>query len=305
MDLAVAPLPLTRPPVVLDTDDAVGPLPQEIRLALNHDWRETVRFGCRESVLRARMRILESRMPTPAEHGTVFMGSGDFHHLSWPLIQRCVAHDRYVGLRVVVLDNHPDNMRFPWGVHCGSWVHRVARLPEVAHVHVIGITSGDLGLAHAWEHHLGALRAGKLTYWSTGVDTGWARWLGFGPRFRSFPDREALVQAASQTLAADAAPTYFSIDKDVFSAEEVRTNWDQGVLRRADFEAFVDALRGRIVGSDVTGDVSVWQYRTAWKRWLSAADGQDTGRLDAELPRWQAQQNLFNRQIVELLDGAR
>ena len=27
--------------------------------------------------------------------------------------------------------------------------------------------------------------------------------------------------------------TYFSIDKDAFSADEVRTNWDQGVLLRA------------------------------------------------------------------------
>ena len=27
----------------------------------------------------------------PADHGTVFMGSGDFHHLSWPLIERCAA----------------------------------------------------------------------------------------------------------------------------------------------------------------------------------------------------------------------
>ena len=180
---------------------------------------------------------------------------------------------------------------------------RVARLPQVAHVHVIGITSGDLGAAHAWEHNLGSVWSGKVTYWSTGVDTRWSRWLGLGPRFRSFPDRATLVEAARQELAATPMDTYFSIDKDAFSADEVRTNWDQGVLLRADLKTLAQALHGQVVGSDVTGDVSVWHYRTAWKRWLSAADGQDTAHQDKELPQWQARQNAFNWQIVELLDA--
>lgn len=199
MDHQVEQSALRHPPVVLDTDSSVGALPGEIRLALNDDWREAIRFGCRQGVLRSCMRNLTSRMPAPADHGTVFMGSGDFHHLSWPLIERCAAGRAPASLRVVVLDNHPDNMRFPWGVHCGSWVRRVARLPQVAHVHVIGITSGDLGAAHAWEHNLGSVWSGKVTYWSTGVDTRWSRWLGLGPRFRSFPDRATLVEAARQS----------------------------------------------------------------------------------------------------------
>ena len=305
MDHQVEQSALRHPPVVLDTDSSVGALPGEIRLALNDDWREAIRFGCRQGVLRSCMRNLTSRMPAPADHGTVFMGSGDFHHLSWPLIERCAAGRAPASLRVVVLDNHPDNMRFPWGVHCGSWVRRVARLPQVAHVHVIGITSGDLGAAHAWEHNLGSVWSGKVTYWSTGVDTRWSRWLGLGPRFRSFPDRATLVEAARQELTARPMDTYFSIDKDAFSADEVRTNWDQGVLLRADLKTLAQALHGQIVASDVTGDVSVWHYRTAWKRWLSAADGQDTAHQDRELPQWQARQNAFNWQIVELLDAAR
>ena len=88
------------------------------------------------------------------------------------------------------------------------------------------------------------------------------------------------MEAARQELAARPMDTYFSIDKDAFSADEVRTNWDQGVLLRADLKTLAQALHGQIVGSDVTGDVSVWHYRTAWKRWLSAADGQDTAHQD-------------------------
>ena len=56
------------------------------------------------------------------------------------------------------------------------------------------------------------------------------------------------------------------------------------MLLRADLKTLAQALHGQVVGSDVTGDVSVWHYRTAWKRWLSAADGQDTAHQDKELP---------------------
>src|SRR5258708_28144195 len=55
--------------------------------------------------------------------------------------------------------SHPDNMRFPWGVHCGSWVRRVALHPAVSHVHVAGITSGDIGRAHRSEEHTSELQS--------------------------------------------------------------------------------------------------------------------------------------------------
>ncbi|KAF1048353.1 hypothetical protein [Xylophilus sp.] len=293
-------------PVVLDIDHSVGALPGERRIALADAWQEAIRFGCGLPRMRAFAAELDARMPAFADHGTVFLGSGDFHHLSWPLIARCIAaRGHTVGhpLRIVVLDNHPDNMRFPFGVHCGSWVRRVALLPQVAHVHVAGITSGDIGRGHAWENYLTPLRAGKLTYWSCGVDTGWAKWLGLGRAFRSFADGDALVAALCNELAAKPQPTYLSIDKDAFAPGVVRTNWDQGVLLAHHGDAVIAALRGSIVGSDVTGDVSVWRYRTAWKRWLSVGDGQDTAHAPADLPQWQAGQTAFNQQLLTKIWG--
>ena len=65
MDHQVEQSALRHPPVVLDTDSSVGALPGEIRLALNDDWREAIRFGCRQGVLRSCMRNLTSRMPAP------------------------------------------------------------------------------------------------------------------------------------------------------------------------------------------------------------------------------------------------
>lgn len=293
------------PPVVLDLDGSVGRLPGELRLPLAEDWQERIRFGCGLGTMQRLRAELASRLPAFAAHGTVFMGSGDFHHLSWPLIERCIAARGFTQaqpLHVLVLDNHPDNMRFAFGVHCGSWVRRVALLPQVAHVDVVGITSGDIGAGHAWENYLGPLRAGKLTYWSTGVDTRWAHWLGLGERFRSFPDVDALVASVMGMLTRRSLPTYLSIDKDAFSPRVVRTNWDQGLLEARHAAALLTPLRGRLAGSDVTGDVSTYRYATAWKRWLSAGDGQQTDAEHAQLPAWQAAQAAFNVWLLDLLE---
>lgn len=295
------------PPVVLDLDGAVGRLPDELRIDLGSDWHEALRFGCGLGRMKDFRALLDAQLPVAAGHGPVFMGSGDFHHLSWPLIARCIAARGYTAarpLRVVVLDNHPDNMRFPFGVHCGSWVRRVAMLPQVSHVHVVGITSGDIGLGHAWENYLAPLRAGRLTYWSVGVNTHWARWLGLEARFRSLPNADALAATLYRLLSAHRQPTYLSIDKDVFDPSVVRTNWDQGVLGAHHGAAVISALRGQLVGSDVTGEVSVHRYRTAWKRWLSAGDGQQTELVDEAFPQWQAAQAAFNRVLLGQLDRA-
>ncbi|MBS0506999.1 MAG: arginase family protein [Proteobacteria bacterium] len=289
-------------PLVLDVDGSVGALPGELRLPLQH-WQEAVRFGCGLARFARFRAAMEAALPR--QHGTVLMGSGDFHHLSWPLIERCIAQQGYAPdrpLRVLVLDNHPDNMRFPWGVHCGSWVRRVALHPAVSHVHVAGITSGDIGRAHAWENYLAPLRAGRLSYWSAGVDTGWARRVGAAPAFRAFDSVAQLTGALAAMLRAQPQPTYLSIDKDVFAPEVVRTNWDQGRMREDEAMDIIAALHGQIVGSDITGDVSSWRYATWWKRLLSAGDGQDTQIQAATLADWQGGQHALNLRLVEHIE---
>lgn len=290
-------------PLVLDVDGSVGPLAGELRLALG-DWQEAIRFGASLGRYQQFRRHLQAQLPP--QHGTAWMGSGDFHHLSWLLIEHCIARQRFSAarpLRVVVLDNHPDNMRFPWGVHCGSWVRRIAMHPAVSHVHVAGITSPDIGAGHAWENYLRPLHAGKLSYWSCGVDTGWARRLGMSAAFRAFPGIDALADALTATLASERQSTYLSIDKDVFATDVVTTNWDQGQMREAQAMGIIAALGGQLVGSDITGDVSSWQYSTWWKRWLSAGDGQDTAIDAPALAQAQAGQHALNQRLMAALSA--
>ncbi len=59
----------------------------------------------------------------------------------------------------------------------------------------------------------------------------------------------------------------------------------------------IDALHGRIIGSDITGDISAYRYRTWWKRLLSGMDSQMIVP-QTELDAWQAQQRAFNTRLL-------
>lgn len=103
-----------------------------------------------------------------------------------------------------------------------------AKLSRVSHIHVLGITSGDIGVAHAWENRLRPLYAGKLTYWCMDVDIGWMKTVGLGHAARRFDSPDELVEAFVEIQRHRQLPVYLSIDKDAFSKETVCTNWDQG-----------------------------------------------------------------------------
>jgi hypothetical protein len=280
-------------PLVLELDLSIGPLVGRVVVPMT-EWQEALRYGCSMRTLIRWRRMLDDTLPE--DFGTVMLGSGDFHHLSLPLIERVRSPQPF---QVVVLDNHPDNMRYPFGVHCGSWVRRVAALPQVSHVHVVGISSTDIGLRHAWENYLTPLRRGKLSYWSIGVDVGWARRLKLGHAFHAFDNVPAMVEAFARWQRSHPQPTYLSIDKDVFAPDVARTNWDQGRLQLDDALAIIDSLEA-VVGSDITGEISIYRYRSWWKRRLSAMDTQPRV-AEQELARWQAQQHVLNERLLQAI----
>lgn len=300
---APIPLPAWRndmsAPVLLDLDGSLGAVPGALRLPLQA-WHDGLRFACSLRRLRRFDTALDAMLP--ARYGTVLLGSGDFHHLSLPLIAR-LARRAPAPLRVVVFDNHPDNMRFPFAVHCGSWVWRVAALPQVARVEVVGITSGDVGAAHAWENHLRPLYRGKLRYWCSGVDVRWARRLGLGRAVRGFASSTEMIDAFLQHLRGTPMPTYLSLDKDVLDPQDARTNWDQGELRVPHLLTAIAYLHGQLLGSDITGEVSPAHYPQWWKRRLAALDAQPPPSPQA-LPAWQAQQHAANLCLLQALAEA-
>ena len=210
---------------VLDFDGSVGELPGAVRVPLE-DRQETVRFACR----RKRLKELERELAPMLDAGPspVFLGSGDFHHVSFLLIERLRSLGKRI--QVVVLDNHPDNMRYPFGIHCGSWVWHASRLPFVARVLVVGVASPDVEGRRILENHLAPLRSGKIVYHCIRRDLRSLRLAGVRG-CRSYPSAAELLDALPASLGGAQDPVYLSIDKDVLAEDVVRTNWDQGVFR--------------------------------------------------------------------------
>lgn len=269
--------------LVLDLDGSVAPLEEAETIPLGGR-QEELRFACRRRVLEA--------LPDFGAAGLVFMGSGDFHHLTYALISRLQRP-----MQVVVLDNHPDNMRYPLGIHCGSWVSHVARLPFVSRVHVAGIASSDVEGAHAVENRLGVLRSGKVVYWCVRRDLRALRLLGVRAS-QSFDSTAAMLGALGSALSGEAV--YLSIDKDVLAYDVVQTNWDQGVMRLDELEAAIAMLRGKIVAADVVGDASAYRYRSRIKRLLSALDRQPEIPSHA-LAGWREAHRRLNLRLRSLL----
>jgi hypothetical protein len=280
--------------LILDFDDSVKPLPGANVVPLSHH-QEAIRFGCRMPVLRALGRELTPALD--AQPRLVFMGSGNYHHVTYLLIERLrVLNTR---IQLVVFDNHPYNMRYAFGIHCGSWVWHVSRLPFVARVHVVGITSTDVNGSHLWENHVGPLYSGKVSYWCVQRRLRAMRFFGIR-HSRSFPSVADLLGELQPALAATTEPVYLSIDKDVLAHDVVQTNWDQGVMRLEELTAAIEPLRERIIGGDIVGDVSSYRYRSRFKRVLSGLDHQPP-IPDDRLAEWQARHQQINLQLLSLL----
>ncbi len=269
--------------LVLDLDGSVAPLEGAETIPLR-DREEELRFACRRRSL--------DRLPPLTDARLVFLGSGDFHHLTYALI----AHMQ-CPMEVVVLDNHPDNMRYPFGIHCGSWVAHAARLPFVSRIHVAGICSPDVEGARALENHLRPLRAGKVVYWCIRRDLGALRRLG-ARASQSFDSIADLLGALRGALSGQ--PVYLSIDKDVLAHDVVRTNWDQGVMTLEELESAIAMLRGNLFAADVTGDVSPYRYRSRFKRLLSALDRQPEVP-EQSLAAWREAHHRVNVRLLSLL----
>jgi arginase family enzyme len=289
------------PPIVLDFDGSVPPsAPDERRIPLEA-WRERIGFGCSRHDFACLEACLDRVMPE--KHGPVFLGSGDFHHVTLALLRRFIraCAPAPASLDLVILDNHPDNMLYPFGVHCGSWAGRAAALEAVRHVHAAGITSPDIGLLHAWENDCRPFLRKKLTWWSIGRRAPLPALIAGKEHARRFRSADALLAAFLPRLR-DMEHVYLSVDKDVLHADAACTGWDQGLFRPEHLEAVAACCAKRLVGVDVCGDYARRSYRSIAKRLLCRLDGlEDAPPADERSIRERGRD--INLKILEALRG--
>lgn len=287
---------MSAPPLalILDFDDSVLKFSShEIRIPL-HGWQEHIRFGC----FKSRLARLAEQLKFPEKHDCAFLGSGDYHHLSLPLLKRTAERNRKFA--VIVCDNHPDNMRYPFGIHCGSWVYHASKLPQIERIHIVGITSDDITAKHCWDNYLSPLTNGKVIYWGVGKRAGWLDLIGAKRAHLDFETPDELMQALTAQVR-NMRNIYLSIDKDVFGKDVVETNWDQGRFAFEHVENLLVACRDRLIGMDVTGEISSYRFRGWFKRALTKWDGLEEPD-PLKLMEWQEKHRAVNERILKLLD---
>jgi arginase family enzyme len=238
---------------------------------------ENIRYYCSHKRINELSSIIWEKV---SGRKVVFTGSGDFHHITYAILKTVTLPL----VQLVVFDNHPDNMIFPFGIHCGSWVYHASKLPNVSRISVIGIGSGDIGGPNLFQNHYGVLRSGKVRYCCL-RDVPRLAGLFSGGGIKDIRAHRGKIAEFLRDHVLTDDPVYLSIDKDVLSPEAAPSSWDQGSMSEDDLLDCVRMMSPRIVKADVCGDLSSYTFKTPGKKILRIIDGGEKRIDDIERQR--------------------
>ncbi len=170
--------------------------------------------------------------------GIHFIDSGNYHYMSALFLSQIKEP-----FSLVVLDHHPDMQRPMFDIlSCGGWVEDVLENNEyVRDVHIIG---ADSKLIDELEEDV----RNKALFYDVGNV--------------QLPDTKF--------------PVYLSIDKDIITAEELKTNWDQGEASMDFVISFAKDLMmsGReVLAVDICGECAIDQEGIDCGREIRINDG--------------------------------
>ncbi|CAM2939680.1 Arginase/agmatinase/formimionoglutamate hydrolase, arginase family [Legionella steigerwaltii] len=206
------------------------------------------------------------------------LGSGDFHHLSYFFLERIKEP-----FNLVVFDNHTDCSFMPPKFHCGNWLYTAAQLPQCKQILHIGATEG-----YSWFDRL--LGLNQLVRQK--------HFIAFSAQDMQNQGMKGYQNVLHQIDTN--LPIYISVDKDVLSAQEIETDWDQGILKITDFFEMLTLLaQYRIIGADITGErTEPAHYKSFIKRTISHWEHPTLRTIENKN---RLKQNEINRHIIETL----
>lgn len=261
--------------LILDFDGSVT-LPRGIDRVDLRAYEEKFRYFARLSDMARMEDTIKTGLQT---HRIFFLGSGDFHHISYLIIKNMPLEK----LQVVVFDNHPDNMFFPAGIHCGSWVYHASRLPNVVNISVLGIASRDLSGLDLVQNRFSVIKSGKVRYYCLTPVSRLARLLS-GSKIDDIR-AERLNIADTLEKLVKGMPVYLSIDKDVFTPNVAKTTWDQGRLSLNEVLKCIKAIAPNVAAADIVGDISLYRFKNPLKEIIRRIDGLEKPPADIKAER--------------------
>jgi len=170
-----------------------------------------------------RQRLLPCPLRLPA-----FLDNGNYHYLSLFRMEQLTEP-----FQLLLFDHHPDCMPAalsPSLLSCGSWVYHALRsMPLLSSVTMFGPNAAQLEEAVSYIPE---------------------------QERRDLMPRIRLAAADTSFLPASSLPAFYSIDKDILSADELKTNWDQGDLSADGLLQLLTACRTQLptAGCDICGE---------------------------------------------------
>lgn len=261
--------------------------------------------------LRSRIAGLRQKYSEP---WLAFIGSGDFHHVSYFLIET-LPKERHP-VTVIIIDNHPDWFTHRPRFHCGNWVSSVLRFPWIQSVLLVGQDSPDLEDRHFWAIPFQALCQGRLRLhpYERRRIRAFLRWpsqvLGGEKLIRRFYGTDLYFKTvASQGPAAffrDLAEQlkgrnlYLSIDKDCLEKRVAVTDWEQGRLSLKGVLKGIEQLKQTcaVVGADICGERAPAPLKGILKRIDAGRMGPESSPLP-EIHRLNEKTNLALLEIFQ------
>lgn len=181
-----------------------------------------VNLFCEEESL----MILKRQLQRRAQKGITFIGSGNYHYMTYLLLKEMTEP-----FTLVLFDNHPDlgtgQNRGEGLLSCGSWVsYALKKIPLLQRVVIIGPTT----ISQHQIHH---------------------------PQVVILPfDGRHHYSLKSILSLIHTQHVYISIDKDVLTKDEVATNWDQGIMNLNTLTHYLKTIitHKQIEGVDICGE---------------------------------------------------
>lgn len=165
--------------------------------------------------------IIQSILNSLPKRRIAYLGSGDFHYLSYFLIKILPVKPF-----LILFDNHFDQNSSPRGyITCGSWLRQCIEENLITGVLVIGASK---------------------KYYSNELLYPFLYYIEDGNRFMDF---QLMRKLKGKEL-------YISIDKDVLSEDVVKTNWDQGSMELDSLLIWLKFIKklGIVLGVDLCGE---------------------------------------------------
>lgn len=187
--------------------------------------------------------IIRNRFDLISRSAIHFLGNGNFHYLTLPLLQNYVQP-----FSLIVFDHHNDagKLDFEGFTSCGSWINDAFQLvPSMKKVFILG----------------------------DGEDNNKEMTQEVKDKITIIPEKE--LHPLKLQLVTKLIPTkeiYLSIDRDILSPREVQTNWDQGNVSLEELIDYITILSKNhsVIGADICGDLD-WDYNMSQEYKKNAA----------------------------------